>query len=77
MLVRLVAQSCVTTRVEDGMELGSILEQPEGPARTAGLVAWLQGLFREGAEPVLVLVRQVCRRQPTGEEIERWAQRGP
>lgn len=36
------------------MELGSILELPEGPARTAGLVAWLQGLFPEGAEPVLV-----------------------
>jgi hypothetical protein len=36
------------------MELASILEQPEGPARTAGLVAWLQGLFPEGAEPVLV-----------------------
>lgn len=36
------------------MKLASILERPEGPARTAGLVAWIQGLFPEGAEPVLV-----------------------
>ncbi|MCU0292355.1 MAG: hypothetical protein MUF10_10275 [Thermoanaerobaculaceae bacterium] len=36
------------------MELASILERPEGPARTAGLVAWIQELFPEAAEPVLV-----------------------
>lgn len=36
------------------MELTSILALPDGPVRTTGLVAWLQGLYRRGAEPVLV-----------------------
>jgi hypothetical protein len=36
------------------MELPEILAEPEGPQRTAHLVAWIQGLFESGDPPVLV-----------------------
>lgn len=36
------------------MDLDPILHLPVGPAKTAALVAWVQGLFPAGREPVLV-----------------------
>lgn len=37
------------------MELAEALTRPEGPRRTAAIVAWVQGLFvDEGKVPVLV-----------------------
>jgi hypothetical protein len=36
------------------MEIDAILALPEGTAKTAALVAWVQGLFPRGSEPVLV-----------------------
>ena len=36
------------------MEIERILLRPDGPAKTAALVAWIQGLFPAGSEPVLV-----------------------
>ena len=35
-------------------DLAAALATPEGPARTAALVAWVQGLFPAGQAPVLV-----------------------
>jgi len=36
------------------MNIKEVLALDEGPARTAALVAWLQGLFDEGTVPVVV-----------------------
>lgn len=36
------------------MTVNAILALPDGPARTARLAAWVQGLFPAGSEPVLV-----------------------
>ena len=36
------------------MNLALILTMPDGVAKTAALVAWVQGLFVPGKEPVLV-----------------------
>jgi hypothetical protein len=36
------------------VSLESVLALPQGPGRTAAIVAWLQGLYPRGREPVLV-----------------------
>lgn len=36
------------------MDLPAVLELADGPKKTAALVAWIQGLYPEGLEPVLV-----------------------
>ena len=36
------------------MNIKEVLALDEGPARTAALVAWLQGLFDEGSVPIVV-----------------------
>lgn len=43
-----------TTHILCGVNLDAILSLSDGPARTARLAAWVQGLFPAGSEPVLV-----------------------